>query len=420
MTEQLAFGPWLKRRRKALDLTQAELARQVGCAEGTLRRLEAGEMRPSKQLAELLADRLDVPPADQAAFVRFARLLSGADSVALPPLSSPFQTSRTPDAPAGDLPTPLTPLIGRETEVEVIRQRFQRAEVRLLTLTGPAGVGKTRLAIQVAAALCEAFADGIRYVALAPIRDPGLVLATIGQALGGNPINTPQMEAALAAYLHDRQLLLVLDNFEQVLRAAPQVAALLAAAPRLKVLVTSRAALHLSGEQAFEVPPLSRPDPTHLPVLEGLTQYAAVRLFMARAQAAKADFGLTAENASAVAAICARLDGLPLAIELAAARIKRLTPPALLARLGSRLRLLTGAARDWPSRQQTLRGAIAWSYDLLAAGEQLLFRRLGVFVGGCTLEAVEAVCNAAGDLPVDVLEGSELNACQAPAYREDQ
>jgi predicted ATPase/DNA-binding XRE family transcriptional regulator len=404
MDEQLSFGRWVRRRRKALDLTQAELARLAGCAEGTLRRLEADEMRPSKQLAALLAERLEVAASDRSAFVRFARMQPGADSLSLPPLDTAVPPLAPLATPVRHLPAPPTPLIGREQDVEAIQQRFRRAEVRLLTLTGPAGVGKSRLALQVASELLDVFPDGVFFVELAPIRDAEFVMITIGQTLGVQATGTQSLEAALAVHLRDWHLLL-LDNFEQVLAAGPQIAALLAAAPRLKVLVTSQAALHLAGEHEFEVPPLSRPDPGHLPPLGRLEEYAAVRLFVTRAQAVRPSFVLTDENAPAVAEVCARLDGLPLAIELAAARIKLFSPQALLARLSNRLQILTAGARDLPARHQTLRGAIAWSYDLLDAGEQQLFQRLGVFVSGCTLEAVDAVCNAAGDLPLEALDG---------------
>jgi len=270
-------------------------------------------------------------------------------------------------------------------------------------LTGPGGAGKTRLALQAAADLLDAFRDGVWFVALAPIRDHTLVLTAIAQALGVVDATGQSLEEALKAYLRSRQTLLVLDNFEQVLDAGPLIAALLTAAPALKVLVTSREVLHLYGEHEYEVPPLSLPDLYHLPPIERLTQYEAVRLFIERAQAVRSDFAVTIDNAPAIAEICVRLDGLPLAIELAAARSKLFPPKALLARLDRRLALLTGGPRDLPARQQTLRNAIAWSYDLLDPAEQAIFARLGVFVGGCTLEAAEAVladdrAGNAGDL----------------------
>jgi predicted ATPase len=269
----------------------------------------------------------------------------------------------------------------------------------------------------VAADLLDAFTDGVCFVALAPISDPGLVASTMAQTLGVPETGGQPVAERLEEYLRERQMLLLLDNFEQVLEAAPLVAELLATAPRLKVLVTSRAVLHLRGEQEFSVPPLSLPPlvesgwlrvesstkagPARLSTLNSqlstLRQYAAVELFIQRALAVKPDFAVTNENAPAVAEICVRLDGLPLAIELAAARVRLLPPEALLARLGSRLKLLTGGARDLPARQQTLRDTIAWSYDLLDDAEKRLFRRLSVFVGGCTLEAVEAVCTDARD-----------------------
>ena len=223
----------------------------------------------------------------------------------------------------------------------------------------------------------------------------------------GETAGKPLVES-LAGHLRGRSLLLVLDNFEQVLAAAPLLAELLTACPGLKVLVTSRAALHLSGEHEFPVPPLELPDPKHLPDLETLSQYEAVTLFIQRARAARPDFQVTNASAPAVAELCARLDGLPLAIELAAARVKLLSPQALLARLGRRLNLLTGGARDLPARQQTLRSAIDWSYELLEPDEQAMFARLAVFVGGCTLEAVEAVCHPGVDRPLEVLDGLAL------------
>src|SRR5919199_480705 len=322
----------------------------------------------------------------------------------IPGLPADFPLLTTLDARPTNLPVQPTPFIGREQEVAVVRACVLRPEMRLLTLTGPGGTGKTRLALQVAADLLDAFPDGVYFVDLAPISDPALVATTIATTLGVRETGGPLI-ASLKAYLAAKHLLLLLDNFEQVLAAAPLVADLLTAAPHLKVLVTSRTVSHLQGEHEVPVPPLTLPDPQHLPQLDQLSQYAAVALFIQRAQAAKPDFQVTNANAPAVAEICYRLDGLPLAIELAAARIKLLPPPVLLARLTQRLQVLTGGARDLPARQQTLRRTIDWSYNLLDAGEQQLFRRLGVFVGGATLEAVEAVSRADSDGAEDVLGG---------------
>ena len=272
-------------------------------------------------------------------------------------------------------------------------------------MTGPGGTGKTRLSLQVAAEVVEEFPDGAWFINLAPISDPTLVASAIAQTLRVTETAGTSLVESLQSALRNKSLLLLLDNFEQVLPAAPLVADLLAAAPGIKILVTSRASLGLYGEHDLHVPPLQLPDPKHLPSLDRLSQYEAVRLFIERAQAAKEDFAVTNENAPAVAEICVRLDGLPLAIELAAARVRLLPPRALLQRLSSRLKLLTGGGRNLPARQQTLRGAIDWSYSLLNPAEQTLFARLAVFVGGRTVDAVEAICNAAGDLPIDPLDG---------------
>src|SRR5215469_4197256 len=306
--------------------------------------------------------------------------------------------------PQSRLPTSLTPLVGREQEIAAVCALLWRPEVRLVTLTGTGGVGKTRLALEVAAAMNAAFADGICFVTLAALTDPELVLPTIAQSLGVREQGSRPLLDSLKDHLREQQLLLVLDNFEQVARAAPVVADLLAATPRLHVLVTSRASLHLSGEHEFVVPPLALPDVQNLPPFERLTEYESTRLFTERARAVQSGFALTEENAAAVAAICQQVDGLPLTIELAAGRTKLFSPQALLPRLKSRLKLLVGGARDRPLRQQTLRGTIAWSYSLLEEDEKILFRRLAVFVGGCTLEAAEAVCNAHADLEIDVLD----------------
>jgi predicted ATPase/class 3 adenylate cyclase len=322
-----------------------------------------------------------------------------------PELPSEFPPLRTLDAYRNNLPLQPTPLVGREKEVAEVCDLLRGEETRLLTFTGPGGIGKTRVALQAAADLLDDFPDGTFFAPLATLTQAELFFSTVAETLGVQETGEQPLDESLKDYLKERRLLLVLDNFEQVLGAAPTVTELLAAAPGLKVLATSRAPLGLYGEHEYAVPPLSVPDVRHLPDFKTLSQYEAVRLFIERAKAAKADFEVTDESAPAVAEICARLDGLPLAIELAAARIKMLPPKAMLQRLSSRLKLLTGGARDLPVRQRTLRGAIEWSHTLLGDGEKTLFARMAVFSGGRTLEAVEAVCDAQGDLPVDSFEG---------------
>jgi predicted ATPase/class 3 adenylate cyclase len=589
MSDEFSFGHWLQRRRKALDLTQAELARQVGCAAETLRKIEADARRPSRQIAERLADALELPEAERASFIlaaraelatdwlvfparsvsqvafvspsalssgtvtllfteiegtarlweqhpkatraalarhdaivmklitahqgqvvrttgdgilaafaqapdalaaaldvqralqkeewgavgplqvrmalhsgvveehsgdyfgptlnRAARLLAAAhgrqvllsratvellqdhlpSDVALrdlgvqrlKDLSRPehifqlltfdlptdFPALRTLDARPNNLTAQSTPLLGRQHDMEAVCALLRRDDVRLLTLTGPGGTGKTRLALQVGAELLENFTDGVWFVDLATISDPELVVPTIARILGVRERGTQPLIEQLRTYLRPKRLLLLLDNFEHVVKAVPRVADLLAYAPQVKALVTSRTVLRLRGEKEYVVRPLAFPDPKHLPALATLSQYAAVELFIQRAQDVKSDFQVTNATAPAVAEICARLDGLPLAIELAAVRSKLFAPDALLKRLERRLGVLTGGPRDLPARQQTIRNTIDWSYQLLNEGEQILFMRLGVFVGDYAVEAVEAICNGAGDLPMDVLNG---------------
>ena len=303
-----------------------------------------------------------------------------------------FPALRTLEARPNNLAIQPTALIGRERDIEIARGILLRPDSRLLTLTGPGGAGKTRLGLQVAADLIDHFEHGVFFVALASISDPELVASTIGQTLGIPDAAGHPLPERLKQHLRDRQLLLVLDCFEQTLAAAPLVADLIGACPRLKVLITSRAVLRIRGEKDFPVLPLALPEPgAHLATTD-VSRYPAVALFIERARDVKPDFAVTTDNAAVVVEICRRLDGLPLAIELAAARARLLSPRAMLARLERRLTLLTGGARDLPVHQQTLRGAIAWSYDLLTEGEQHLFRRLAVFVGGCALPAAEAVC----------------------------
>ena len=312
--------------------------------------------------------------------------------VLAPDLPAEFPPLKTLDAPPSNLPLQLTSFIGRAQELEAVKQILSGE--RLLTLTGPGGSGKTRLAIQASAELIAQFPDGVFFVPLAHISDPGLVPSTIAQTLGIREFPGWSIRESLKNDLIDKTLLLVLDNFEQVLPAAPSVAALLADCGEVRILVTSREGLHISGEHEFPVPPLTMPNLALAPSADALSHYAAVELFLQRARAVKPDFHITDETAPVVAEICRRLDGLPLSIELAAARIKLLSPRAMLERLEHPLVFLTGGARDLPPRQQTLRSAVAWSYDLLNEQEQQLFRRLAVFAGGCTLEAVASVAQS--------------------------
>jgi predicted ATPase/serine/threonine protein kinase len=309
---------------------------------------------------------------------------------------------------AVNLPVQRTGFVGREKEVAAAKELLQRDTVRLVTITGPGGIGKTRLAIEVASQMGDVFSGGAHFIPLSSLSDSGLIASAVVQALGIREAGgQPPLELLRESFQKalSQPMLLVLDNFEHLVAGAPVVAELLAMAPKLKILVTSRAALHVSGEREFPVPPLGMSDSGATLTVEEMGRVPAIALFVQRATAVKPDFDLTRENAAVVAEICARLDGLPLAIELAAARVKVLSPSAMRTRLRSRLQLLTGGARDMPERQQTLRAAIDWSYDLLGVAEQRLFRRLGVFVGGCTLEGAEAVCDARGDLELDVLDG---------------
>jgi predicted ATPase/DNA-binding XRE family transcriptional regulator len=393
MITHTSFGQWLKQRRKTLDMTRDELAQRIGCSASILYKIEADERRPSKQIAELLAHNLNIPPDEHEAFVRFARVET-SDS------ADPFGT---PYHPPTNLPAQLTTLIGRDDDITAIRKRLSHPDVRLLTLLGPPGIGKTQLALQAATYILEDFPAGVFFVALSPITDASLVPATLANTLGLPDIGPQTPLQRLKAFLRDKQILLILDNFEQLLAAAPQLADLLAGCPWLKLLVTSRAPLHIRTERQMPVARLALPDLANLPDLDALSRYAAVSLFIERAQAVQPAFALTSENASAVAAICTRLDGLPLAIELISARIKLLSPAMLLERLHGRLMLQSDGLRDFEPRHRTLNAAIEWSYQLLTAEEQMLFRRLGVFVGGWTLEAAETVCME--NLSLNMLDG---------------
>jgi predicted ATPase/transcriptional regulator with XRE-family HTH domain len=401
-----AFGPLLRRFRSRAGLTQEELAERAGISARAVSDLERGlRSRPYPETVRLLAAALALADNDRAALLQAARPEVSASE-------SPQGQNRQ------RLPVPPTPLVGREREVGEILGRLTRPAVRLLTLTGPGGTGKTRLALAVVEQLSDTIADGLVFVPLAPLTDPALVPSAIAEALGVREEGGQPLRERLQQYLATKQVLLVLDNVEHLVSGvAPLVSDLLAAAPELRVLATSRVPLRLRGEHEYPVPPLGLPRRKPPPTAEQLSQYEAVRLFIDRAQAVRADFAISNETAPAVAEICHRLDGLPLAIELAAARSRMLSPQAMLTRLEQRLPLLTGGARDAPARQQTLRNAIAWSYDLLEKEDQTLFQRLAVFAGGMTLEAVEAVVNSDGNL--DVFAGLERLVEQSLLRQEE-
>jgi predicted ATPase/transcriptional regulator with XRE-family HTH domain len=388
-----SFGQWLGQRRKAFGLTQEELAERLACSASLIRKLELGQRVASQAMADLLAELLGVAPEERAAFVQFANGRLSGDAVQ----RKLWRTlhSHTAQAHPTNLPAPLTVLIGREQDLNSLREHLLVPNGRLVTITGPPGIGKTRLALEAGISLLDHFDDGVFFASLAPINDPGKVPPAIARDLGIKDMGNLPTAEQLVRFLREKRLLLVLDNFEQVLDASPVVVDLLAACPGLKVIVTSREALHVLGEQQFQVPALGTVDPAMLPPIEILRSVPAVTLFVERARAVKPAFALTQENAHTVATICARLQGLPLAIELASARVNLLSAQEIQLRLDDSLALLESAARHLPSRQRTLRGAIDWSYALLSEEEKTLFARLGVFVGGCTLAAVEAVCGEA-------------------------
>jgi non-specific serine/threonine protein kinase len=338
-------------------------------------------------------------------FPSAGRLAEAAGNALGPVVAAASAGDRRGGASPSPVPVPLTPLIGRERELAELRSLLAGDHPRLITLTGPGGSGKTRLATELASGAEADFVGGAAFVQLAAVRDPSRVTVAVAQALGARETPGRSLDATLVEQLSDQALLLLLDNFEHVIEAAPLVADLLQAAPALRVVATSREPLRVVGEQEYGVPPLGVPEVGRRVDLDELARSDAVSLFVARAAAVRRDFRLTAENARAVAEICARLDGLPLAIELAAARVRVLPPPALLERLEHSLDLLTGGAREQPERQRTLRGTLDWSHELLTGTEQAVFRRLAVFENGWTLAQAEAICDPDGDLGSDVLDG---------------
>jgi len=405
------FGDLLRYLRRRARLQQRDLAIAVGYSESQICRLEQNQRLPDlSTLAALFVPALNLEDEPELAgklleLAAAARVVA-ADRSATPYPNAAAINARSPaptHTPLNNMPAPLTPMVDRTHELAVASGSLRRADVRLLTLIGPPGIGKTRLGLRVVADLADQFADGVFFVALAPIRDPSLVLPTMAHVLGVKaPAGQPLIEALRDA-LRDRQMLLLLDNFEQVLPAATHVAELLRAAPRLKVLATSRAALHLSGEHLFVIPPLGLPDPRALPLPHELERYPAVQLFVTRVRAINPDFRLDADNTGAITEICVALDGLPLALELAAARSRLFSPHALLDRLRgatgpTTLQFLVDGPRDLLMHQQTLRSTLDWSYDLLDQRERRLLMHASLFVGGCTADAIAAVC---GETTID-------------------
>jgi predicted ATPase/transcriptional regulator with XRE-family HTH domain len=415
----MSFGAVLREHRLAARLTQDALAERAGLGTRGIQDLEHGLHQPHRQTVQRLVLALDLSGEARRQFER----LAGAAPRQRQPVSPirPFvpQIVGRTVAERSNLPLPPTALIGREREVATVVALLRDSSCRLVTLTGPGGIGKTRLAIQVATDCVPDFPDGTFFVPLASLTDPDLVVSTIARVLGLREIPNRSALEIVRDAIRVKRLLLVLDNFEPVVQAAPVVADLLAACPGSKVLVTSRTVLQLQGERVYDVGPLAVPDLRTPTTSEQLTQYASVQLFVDRAEGTGGNLARTEENTRAVAAICARVEGVPLAIELAAARTRLLSPRAILTRLSPLLPLLGGGARDLPARHQTMRDTIAWSYDLLDETEKLLFRRLAVFVGGFTVDAALAIGASMGLEEVEVLNRLESLIGQSLLRSED-
>jgi predicted ATPase/transcriptional regulator with XRE-family HTH domain len=400
MAQRTLFGLWLKGRRKELGLSQKDLARAAECSIVSIAKIEAGERKPSRQIADLLAQYFGVETGEQAAFVEFARagwtednarMLTEAGSKApwrtLHTLRTLEHLQRRPN----NLPAQRTSFVGREEVVAAVCSTLRVKAARLVSITGPPGIGKTRLSLRVATELLDEYRDGVFFVPLASVPSGDMVATSIEQALKVRESTDRPALDALKQYLHAKHMLLILDNFEHVMDAAPIVSELLVEAAGLTVIVTSREPLHVYGEHVVQVPPLTLPGARAIPLPEQAAQYEAVRLFTDRAIAVKRDFAITEENARTVTEICRRVDSLPLAIELAAARVNVLSLEAILQRLDDRLQLLAHGPHDLPPRQQTIRAAIDWSYNLLPPAEQRLFRQLSVFPGKWKVDTAQAV-----------------------------
>jgi predicted ATPase/DNA-binding XRE family transcriptional regulator len=409
---EVSFGEWLKRQRSGRGLTQEQLAEKIGCAAITLRKIEGEERRPSAQIVERLADIFSIPQSEQASFLRFAR----GDWKSAPSIENedaPWRSSRA--SLRTKLPASLTSLIGREQELAQLSEYLSNLNIRLVTLIGPPGIGKTRLSIEAARAKLSDFPDGVFFVALAPLEDPNLVAPTVIQALGFVETEIKPPVERLKEGIGEKQMLLVLDNVEHVIEGvAPIVSELLVSCPHLKILTTSREALHIQGEWLYPLSTLVVPEESVPINMEIASQFSALTLFVERARAVKPDFALNTDNLKAVADICTQLDGLPLAIELIAARIRLMPPQVLLQRLSGQFTLYADGIRAASARQKTLHGAIAWSYNLLSSEEQKLFAYLSVFSGGFTLDAAKAIFsriitdNSVSNLIISLLDKSLL------------
>jgi non-specific serine/threonine protein kinase len=395
--EAHSFGTWLRRKRKGLDLTRAQLAARVGCSAATIQKLEDEERRPSPELVARLVDVFDIPAGEHPAFLRYARgQLSSA--FAEPEGDQPWQ--RAPPTKRSNVPAPISALIGREAELADIHAQLLRIDVRLVTVVGPPGVGKTRLSVESARAALASFSGGVFLVPLAPLGGTGLLATTVAQALGYVGTRSVSAEDYIEEGIGDKRMLLVLDNCEHVIEAvAAFVSGLLSACPHLKILATSREPLHIAGERLYPLPAFAVPGAESpvdaVPVSEMALGFPILTLFAERASAAQPEFQLTADNIATVSDICRQLDGLPLAVELVAARIRSMSPQALSERLGASFLALAQGMRGVPARQRSLDNAIDWSYQLLSEEEQELFALLSVFAGGFTLAAAEATFSSA-------------------------
>lgn len=413
--EVVAFGALLRSTRLGAGLTQESLAERAGLSVRGIQDLERGATRPLRGTLARLAEALSLSPASRTEFDAFAAAGRPRQPQPVPPLAR-----NAPPALASAFPSPLSPLFGREAEVAAIGILLARRDVRLLTITGPAGVGKTRVAIAATGTIAAQFAAGALFVDLGPLRDAELLADYLARALDTPLPPGQETRVALREQLSSRQVLLVLDTFEHLLAGTPLLADLLGTCPGLTMLVTSRTVLRVRGEHLFPLATLATPPLGITPQLgEATARYPAVALFLDRARASVPHFVMAEESTPVVVAICRELDGLPLAIELAATRLRLLSPSALLARLDRRLQILTGGDRELPDRQQTLRDAIGWSYELLGAGERALFAQLATFSGGWTVEAAERVCmSGGGDTAASVLDALSSLADQSLIRRE--